>query len=242
MNFRQLRSVGCKKTKAVQEDLPAVKDKYNIEYLLYLVVLTPYSIEIGIYARRSRNMFNRREREIAELTSVCAEMLPEHVWRLSEIDRACALFVATSTLGVLGEMHGEEILTTPSDGNLKVRTNILRDLFGAVANLSEQVGEGDEAQHAMRYLAGLEIAALALGHNNDPKLTKILATVWTRIRLPKDVMLKALQELDKYGRQHKVDALPRLNGKHLNVNQIMAAAKFVPPAVREVLNQIKGSQ
>ena len=185
-------------------------------------------------------MFNRREQEVANLTALCAEMLPEHVWRLSENDRACALFVATSTLGVLGEMHGDEILVTPSEDNQKVRTGILVELFSAIANLSEQAGEGEEAKHAMRYLAGLEIAALTLGHNNDPQLVKILSAVWSRIRLPKDVMLKSLKTLDQYGRQNKVDALPRLNGKHLTVAQIMTAAKFVPPVVRAGINKSRG--
>ena len=185
-------------------------------------------------------MFNRREQEVDKLTELCAEMLPEHVWRLSENDRACALFVATSTLGVLAEMHGEEILIAPSEENKKVRTSILVELYAAIANLSEQAGESEEAKHVMRYLAGMEIAALTLGHNNDPQITKVLTAVWSRIRLPKDVMLKSLKTLDQYGRQNKVDALPRLNGKHLTVAQIMTAAKFVPPVVRAGINKSRG--
>lgn len=180
-------------------------------------------------------MFNRREQEVTNLATLCAEMLPEHVWRLSEIDRGCALLIATSTLGVLGEMHGDEIIKRPSPANQKVRTSILADIFGAIEKLSEQVGEGEEARHAMRYLAGLEIAAVTLSHNNDPKLVKILATVWKRIHQPKDDLIKALKSLDLYARKNKVDALPRLNGKHLNAQQAMAASKFVPPAVVKYL-------
>lgn len=176
-------------------------------------------------------MFGRRELRQLRVVRKCSQILLEHIWQLSETDRAGALIIATATLGVIGVTHGHILIDQPDRAAPKTRSAILRDLADAVENLAPimESAKAEDVTPLLRHLAAMELVILSLGYPDDPTVGPVLRESWRRLKSAQPYASEGLAALRRHEDRTGVDALPRLDAsKPLTDRQVMAALKFTP--------------
>lgn len=176
-------------------------------------------------------MFGRRDHRQLRVVRKCSQILLEHIWQLSETDRAGALIIATATLGVIGVTHGHLLIDHPDRASPKNRTAVLRDLVDAVENLGSfmETAKAEDVSPLLRHLTAMELVILSLGYPDDPTIGPVLRESWRRLKSAQPYASAGLAALRRYEGQNGVDALPRLDkSRPLTDRQVMAALKFTP--------------
>ncbi len=175
-------------------------------------------------------MFIGREIRLIRAVRGCSELFLEHLWLLSDSERAGALLIATATLGVLGIERGNDFINDPASRSPRELGQTVGQLSQAIENLAPLLARADaeELPHIMRQIVALEFVTICLGYPLDQTVRPVLREGWRRLRGASPYLQEGLAALRQYEREAGVPALPEVNGKPLTDKQLLTAARFVP--------------